>query len=359
MHDPFAPVAYRRTDQPLHSRPDAEQIRVDCIFHKYPPIHGAGAEWMAHTLLRDLRARGHRVNVWLDRGAVGPVDFEGVMVGRYRHPTQLEGADLVLTHLDMTRNAFVAAMHLRLPCVHLLHNHRQLGYHRVRPVNAQLSIANSQWIRDVYADWPAPMAVLHPPVEPELYQVTGFTEDRVTLMNLSEAKGGPLFWRLAAALPHRSFLAVRGAYARQEVPFPLPANVELIDNTADVVGDVYARTKVLLMPSSYESYGRCAVEAACSGIPTVAHPTEGLVESMGTAALWRNRENLDGWVEAIELLFDDPEFYAERSASASLRARELDPKLGDFDKFERLLVSVVRGDERALQADLAGVSAGL
>lgn len=351
----------------MRSNPVAEQLQVAAIFHKYPPIHGAGAEWMLHALLRDMVARGHRVNVFVNRGPVGPFDFEGVKIERYRQPSQVDGADLLVTHLDMTRMAIAAAVHNRQPLVHVLHNDRQLQYHRVPRHAAQLVISNSQWIRDVYgrleryADWP--MAVVHPPVEPERYAVTGFTEDRVTLMNLSEAKGGPLFWRLAEALPHRLFLAVRGAYARQEIPEEIPGNVLLIDNTPDVMAQVYARTKVLLMPSSYESWGRCAVEAACSGIPTVAHPTEGLVESLGSAATWRHRgvapvsaATVGVWAEAIEELYADVELYAAKSAAAYARARELDPKLGDFDLFERLLLAVVRGDDAALQASLAGVS---
>lgn len=367
MHDPFAPVAVRRSDEPLHQRPQAEQIRVDCIFHRYPPEHGAGAEWMAHTLLRDLSARGHKVNVYLDRGTPGPVDFEGVSVDRYRNPSQVTGADLVLTHLDLTRHACIAAAHGRLPLVHMLHNDNQLQHHHVRRSQAQLCISNSRWIRNVYAsnlryaDWP--MAVVPPPVEPEQYAVTRAIDDRVTLMNLSEAKGGPLFWRLATAMPHRKFLAVRGAYARQDIPEQIPENVLLIANTPDVVGDVYSRTKVLLMPSSYESWGRCAVEAACSGIPTIAHPTEGLVESLGSSGIWRNRgtdpsdEIVASWARAIDELFEEPGFYARKSAEVYARACDLDPKLGDFDRFERLLISLVRGDDEGLQKDLAEVAA--
>ncbi|WP_262928542.1 glycosyltransferase family 4 protein [Streptomyces sp. CBMA152] len=46
---------------------------------------------------------------------------------------------------------------------------------------------------------------------------------------------------------------------------------------------VYSRSRVILMPSLYESWGRVAVEAFASGIPVIAHTTPGLVESMGEA----------------------------------------------------------------------------
>lgn len=343
LHNPFA--AFERHD--VKPRPEAERIRVCAFFHKYPPYHNAGAEWMAHALLRDLVRRGHRVDVLVNRGGTGPEEFEGVAIDRFVNPVQEAAAkaDVILTHLDMTRYGILAGHHFGKPIVHLLHNDRQIQFHRIREMDASLLIANSEWISKVYADWPGPFAVVHPPVEPDEYRVRVWDgHDRVTLMNLSEAKGGPLFWRLAQALPDRRFLAVLGAYARQEKPDRIPSNVMLVANTPDVVAEVYARTRILLMPSSYESWGRCAVEAACSGIPTIAHPTPGLVEALGTAAVWLDRDDDDAWIRAINRLFDDPVEYRSRSEAACARAAELDPRLGDYDRFEALVCSAVHGD---------------
>jgi glycosyltransferase involved in cell wall biosynthesis len=74
-------------------------------------------------------------------------------------------------------------------------------------------------------------------------------------------------------MPRQGFLFVVGAYGRQVRP--RLANVQVIPPVAwDRMREaVYARTRVLLMPSEYESYGRCGVEAAHAGVPTIAHPT--------------------------------------------------------------------------------------
>jgi glycosyltransferase involved in cell wall biosynthesis len=266
-----------------------------------------------------------------------------VHVGRWLGYSDLAGADVVVTHLDRTRDAVWAARVAGLPVVHLLHNDRQLRFHGVRPDDADLVVANSYWMAEAYRWWPGRLEVIHPPVDVDDYATTLRREDRVTLVNLSAAKGGPLFWELADRMPDRAFLGVTGAYAYQEIPGLGAPNVELLGNTPRMRDLVYARTKVLLIPSSYESWGRVGIEAACSGIPAIAHPTPGLVESLGTAAVWRDRDDVDGWVEAIDRLFDESDEYARLSALAYTRARELDPKLGDYDRWERMVLDVVRG----------------
>lgn len=342
LHDPFA--AYG--PQPVQAHPEVEKLRIVAVLHKYPPWHGAGAEWMAHGLLREMVRRGHEVLVLVNQPLKAATSFQGVQVERYRHPSQMVAAKahVALTHLDLTRFAVSGASIAGLPLVHLLHNDRQLEFHRVRPRDAALCIANSYWIRQRYADWAGPMAVIHPPVEVDEYEVMESTgDDFITLMNLSPAKGGGLFWDLAAAMPHRRFLAVLGAYATQYIPEVRPSNVTMIANTPKVVDDVYARTKVLLMPSNYESWGRCAQEAAASAIPTIAHPTPGLVESLASAGTWCDREDPQSWVVAIDRLMDDAEAYTEAGERARKRAQEMDPHNGDYDRFEQLMLATARG----------------
>ncbi|MBQ1167082.1 glycosyl transferase, partial [Streptomyces sp. A73] len=69
--------------------------------------------------------------------------------------------------------------------------------------------------------------------------------------------GGHVLRALAQRIPEQQFVAVRGAYGEQ-VDYDGLDNVEVL---AQVPGEemaerVYGRTRVLLMPSSYESWGR-------------------------------------------------------------------------------------------------------
>ncbi|MBQ1164600.1 glycosyl transferase, partial [Streptomyces sp. A73] len=78
-----------------------------------------------------------------------------------------------------------------------------------------------------------------------------------TLINCNPEKGGHVLRALAQRIPEQQFVAVRGAYGEQ-VDYDGLANVEVL---AQVPGEemaerVYGRTRVLLMPSSYESWGR-------------------------------------------------------------------------------------------------------
>ena len=81
---------------------------------------------------------------------------------------------------------------------------------------------------------------------------------------------------------------------------------------------------ILLVPSDYESYGRVAVEAMGSGIPVVAHPTPGLKESLGSAGVFADRDDLDAWEAAVRRLHS-PKVYPQASRAAAARALELAP----------------------------------
>ena len=116
---------------------------------------------------------------------------------------------------------------------------------------------------------------------------------------------------------------------------PNRPNVEVIGKTSNMRDDVYARTRVLLMPSTRESWGMTGVEAMASGIPVIASPLPGLRESLGFAGIFVDPSDHQGWVDAIVRL-DDPDVYGEASAKAVERSVELDPAT-DLNRFVNAL----------------------
>lgn len=196
----------------------------------------------------------------------------------------------------------------------------------------ELAVYNSQWMKReaelFFAEYPKGIrpqrdVIVRPPVFADEYRTK--PGKKVTLVNLNLEKGGALFEKLARRMPDVEFLAVVGAYGEQIVP-DLP-NVEVIDHMCghEMRDAVYGRTKILLMPSSYESWGRAGVEAMASGLPVIAHPTPGLCESLGEAGVFIDLRDVDGYEMAIRKLLTNKIEYGLVSKRAKARSAELDP----------------------------------
>ncbi|MGW6741638.1 glycosyltransferase family 4 protein [Streptomyces sp. NPDC055025] len=236
-----------------------------------------------------------------------------------------------MTHLENTPRASILGELNRIPVAHLLHNAYEKSKTWLFKGSPSLVVYNTDWMRaDAEAWWkihrgdrPMPWGItVHPPVAVADYQAS--PGDRITLINLTAEKGANTFYALAERMPRRKFLGVVGGYGEQIIR-DLP-NVEIVPHTPGdrMAKDVYARTRILLAPSSYESYGRVAVEAMCSGIPVIAHPTPGLMESLGDAGTFCDRDDLDAWESVIKHLTTQAAF-PKASKAALARAAGLDP----------------------------------
>lgn len=309
-------------------------MRILALVHKYPPVHNAGAEVMLHAMLVDLARRGHECLVTYPKAKAE--DLDGIPIrstppGDTPLVEAARRADVVITHLDVTPRAMRIAAAAKRPLVHLVHNDAQLTHHGVTGDRAALVVFNSQWIADRYKAWPGATIIVRPPVTVADYELAGglYQGQDITLINLTQAKGAPTFYALAEAMPERTFLGVRGAYGTQVER--RRRNVEFLRHVpaSAMRAEVYARTRILLVPSSYESWGRVAIEASAAGIPVIAHPTPGLLESLGPNGLFATHGRPGEWAKIIDRL-DDPVFYTERAAAGIERARELE-KLTDRD----------------------------
>jgi glycosyltransferase involved in cell wall biosynthesis len=185
-------------------------------------------------------------------------------------------ADVLITHLDNTSTVISAALLYKKPLVQVLHNTHP-ATKMWASCKHDLIVYNSEWMRNTLGASNKTI-VVRPPVRFADYHVERPRATAVTLINLNQAKGGVLFAQLAAVLPAVQFLGVEGAYGEQ-INVDLP-NVAIVKHGTNM-RKIYSDTKLLLMPSTYESWGRVGVEAMCSGIPVLAHPTPGLRESLG------------------------------------------------------------------------------
>ena len=293
---------------------------------------------MLHSQLRALVDRGHTVEVWLSRytGDREAYDLDGVRVvpleTRLDAASAIRQADVVVSHLENVPSAGALARGYGKPLAVVVHNTHLPSFRHMAAGDTALAVYNSWWMaREAelfFAEYPKGVRprseiIVRPPVFAEEYRTK--PGSKVTLINLNEEKGGRLFEKLARQMPDVEFLAVRGAYGEQIVP-DLP-NVEVVDHMCghEMRDSVYRRTKVLLMPSGYESWGRTGVEAMASGIPVVAHPTPGLCESLGEAGVFVDLHDVDGYEAVLRKLLSNPAEYRLVSKRAKARSAELDP----------------------------------
>lgn len=144
--------------------------------------------------------------------------------------------------------------------------------------------------------------------------------DMITLVNANVNKGVHQFIELAKRMPNRKFLGVRPYYGELWVP-PAPPNIEWVPFDNDI-RNILKRTRILLFPSYYESFGRIAVEAMYNGIPVlyskpatenvpIVGSTEGVEEWIVPAGIACKRDVPEEWITAIEAL-DDADTYAAK-----------------------------------------------
>lgn len=312
-------------------------MRILWSIHLYPPHHNCGSEWMAHNMNMWLLSQGHEVRVIhhtaKDRRIRTPYSIDGVEVfAAANNLDQYRWADVILTQLDFTKKSIQVASMSKKPLVHIVHNDIERDSIRNAHHNNYV-VYNSKWIKDKL-NYPWPSCVLPPPCDIEYYNVCSdpVFNEYITLISLNENKGGEIFYKIAQALPGKKFLGVKGSYHEQIVK-KLP-NVTLINNTPDI-RQVYKQTRILLMPSAYESWGRTATEAMINGIPVICTTTPGLVENCAQAGLYiEDRNNIEEWVRVIKSL-DDEKNYMEASNRVRERSLELDPweHLINFEEF--------------------------
>lgn len=186
----------------------------------------------------------------------------------------------------------------------------------------------------------------------------------ITFVNPSPEKGAALVVALARRcrelLPEARFLVVesRGRWAplleRLEVEPEQLAPVELLP-LQDDMRPVFARTRVLLLPSYWhESGSRLALEAVLNGIPVLAAAHGGIAEVLDGAGeliaipqATRDQplqlpqaEVLEPWLAALQRLLRDPVAEAAATARALEVAARYDPE-ATVSRFEAALRQAV------------------
>lgn len=322
------------------------------------PVQRGGSETALHRTLAWLASRGHKVRAIVNNQRGYRTDgVHYARLGWKQKSEWWEWASVAITQQGGTPQAVGFAADHRKPLLGYAHNLAYLAGHPELDPKRHVLIANTYASLDGF-NWPGRSIVLHPPVFPGEWR--GDPGQRITQVNLSALKGGALFWDLARARPDVGFLGVVGGWGEQlhpdghlddprdadeSLPRDTLPNVAIQSRTTDMLRTVFARTRVLLVPTAYvndrqvgESYGIVAAEALGSGIPVIARRSPGLAELLDGAGFLLNTNTRGEWLAAIDELAD-PATYREASTRARARSLELDPT-PELLALERLLTEL-------------------
>jgi len=296
-------------------------MRIGAVVPMYPPESRVGSWLSTHEFLKVLNAAGHDVvaNPVMSGGPEYLLDGVRVVPGLERMEETVAGADVVISHLGDSGHAHRLAVYHNIPSVRMVHG--LIGHDALRQMSdspPDLLVFNSE-SSALIARHRCPHIVVHPIFDRQAFETT--PGDRVTFVNLSDSKGVAMFQKLVRFMPDVQFLGVKGGYGAQRSV--VGRNVEVVACTQNMRDDVYARTRVLLMPSKAETWGMVGVEAMCSGIPVMASPTPGLKESLGDAGVFVEQNNFKGWIEGLRHLLKG-DVWSAACVKASVRVAQLD-----------------------------------
>lgn len=102
---------------------------------------------------------------------------------------------------------------------------------------------------------------------------------------------------------------------------------------------LYHAAGVLAFPSHYEGFGLPALEAMLCDCPVVASNRGSLPEVVGDAALTLEPDDVDGWVEGLHNLLEDP-----RQAEAMRQAGRIQAKKFSWAQTAAATLAIYRGE---------------
>jgi len=312
--------------------------RIVWVMHSYVPNVRAGSEITAEDQIQFLKAQGWTIYLLVHRWVVpeyGGVKIYPIEKGKIlQSPGVLalcKSADILCIQNFSINEFILQTEHLKKPTVIFLHtqndNRDVLNFRMGVPIYV---VYNVNYLK-IESSNAQPSIVVHPKIDSSKFRIPKKNARYVTLINCNENKGGPMLPKLAAALPDIQFLGVKGGYYNQMMEEEPPKNLTYIDNQKDMT-KVYEETKVLIMPSKAETWGRTAVEAMAGGTPVIVSRAPGLLECVGKSVNACERSDMNCWVEKIETLMKDEKAYEEAKAKSLARVEELDKE----DEYVRL-----------------------
>jgi hypothetical protein len=307
-------------------------MTIVALSHGYPPFWNMGGEVSLHRSLAAMKGK----KVVLTK-TEEPYVFEGIEVKKIHTPdvlninanpapiiSQLQelNAKIVIGQNELSLVAVLAAKEMGAISIVNVHTPPKYGKNiRQAVVYSDYAIYNTQTSARL---WGEPNAtVLHPPIK-NIQPNVNFNGDAYTCLSSLKNKGVEVMLSLAERYPNKRFIIVRspaepthGIPDLEQKASRLP-NVELHPRVKpEDVHKYFEQTRILLVPSSYETYGMSAIEAASYGIPSIHVDTPHVREGIGDAAVLISPLSVEEAASGIDLIESNYDLYRTKAKERS------------------------------------------
>ncbi|WP_157826756.1 glycosyltransferase [Colwellia sp. 12G3] len=327
---------------------DISQLKILAVVPRmYYPLLKGGLEISAHNILSLLSnhcesivvAGGkHTNNLFiskLERRVLGKYPSKGLVdncqvLSDIWHPTDVNDLipkykpDVLICFYSGESDLARIINNNSLPTIYFVFGNKNVTYLKAKK-NNNAYVCESNFIkRIIEKEIGQDATVIKPIIAPEDYLVER-KGDNILVINPHPIKGGDIVLQIAKKMPWRNFLIVGGWQHTSlnddviyiEKQLLKLKNVKRLPHT-DNMKKIMEQSRCLLMPCRVEeAYGRSAAEAIISGIPVVASDRGALPETVGAGGVIINiEEPIHKWVDALELLYCDNDYYEKLSKNA-------------------------------------------
>lgn len=314
-------------------------MRIAVLSDLWPPFPG-GAEKYVYYLTKRF-ARKHEVRVLTSyqknrdgtHAEIGSIEeYDGFQVERgdfichvdtnlperceesrqgFARWLEAYAPDLIFKHMFFSRLFDPPIQASGLPTVQVTHGKDEL--------TADLHVYNSEYTKR-RQDPPQPDGmVIYPTAEQDVVaakRVGGY----LGFVKPVAHKGIDFLYELAAAMPHKQFLVMRGEWhlcdrIREGLP-----NVTYV-GPYPCIAEFYGQCDLMLVPSLHEDAGTISQEATMNGLPCLSTDIMGLTETNGGIRL---PLDVKAWKDTITRLFNDGAYWERTVEAQWIRFRELD-----------------------------------
>lgn len=337
-------------------------MRLLYVSGTYAPGAWSGGELSAHTLLKTLKQLGlAEILVFTDHHSGMPgelFEYENIFIQSSPHMDRemnllrlidKYSPDIILTQPYWHDIALKIAKQSKIVSVFRLPN--VPSYIDLSPssqYSPSVIIVQTKKAREYVRDEFSREAHLLPAFI-DLNRARAHKKDQqeyITMFNPVLEKGGAIFREVAQVMKDRAFAFVPGwtSHRNESGQFDmeifrksaeseglsydgyLPEEASLADlgnvtvlAPRDNVGEIYAQTKILLVPSQWEEqFARVIYEACINGVPVIASSVAGIIEhSRHCTILVEDYSSPQAWIDQIEML-NDRDIYAERAQRGKL-----------------------------------------